>query len=81
MGTPVTAWVVGVLGIIGVVAAGTGCWSSAVLGVIVTGAVRSVGAATIGFACNRGAPIEEHADIMMTVVVGPEVLAGSYSKM
>lgn len=38
---------------------------------------RSVGAAAIGFACNRGAPIEEHADIMITVVTGPEVLAGS----
>ena len=38
---------------------------------------RSVGAAAIGFACNRGAPIEEHADIMITVVAGPEVLAGS----
>ncbi len=38
---------------------------------------RRVGAPAIGFACNRGAPIEEHADIMITVVVGPEVLAGS----
>ena len=38
---------------------------------------RSVGAAAIGFACNRGAPIEAHADIMITVVAGPEVLAGS----
>jgi len=38
---------------------------------------RSVGAAAIGFACNQGAAIEEHADIMITVVTGPEVLAGS----
>lgn len=38
---------------------------------------RSIGAAAIGFACNRGAPIEEYADIMISVVVGPEVLAGS----
>ena len=38
---------------------------------------RSVGAAAIGFSCNRDAPIEEHADIMITVVAGPEVLAGS----
>jgi len=38
---------------------------------------RSVGAAAIGFACNQGAAIEEHADIMITVVAGPEVLAGS----
>ena len=38
---------------------------------------RRVGAPAIGLACNRGAPIEEHADIMIAVVVGPEVLAGS----
>ncbi len=38
---------------------------------------RSVGAAAIGFACNQGAAIEKHADIMITVVTGPEVLAGS----
>jgi N-acetylmuramic acid 6-phosphate etherase len=38
---------------------------------------RAVGAAAIGFCCNRGAPIEAHADIMISVVVGPEVLAGS----
>lgn len=38
---------------------------------------RRVGAPAIGFACNRAAPIDEHADIMITVVVGPEVLAGS----
>ncbi len=38
---------------------------------------RSVGAAAIGFACNQGAAIEKHADIMITVVAGPEVLAGS----
>jgi N-acetylmuramic acid 6-phosphate etherase len=38
---------------------------------------RSIGAAAIGFACNQGAAIEEHADIMITVVAGPEVLAGS----
>lgn len=38
---------------------------------------RSVGAAAIGFACNRDAPISRHAEQMIAVVVGPEVLAGS----
>lgn len=38
---------------------------------------REVGAATIGFTCNAGAPINDHADTTITVVVGPEVLAGS----
>lgn len=38
---------------------------------------RSVGAATIGFTCNRAAPILQHADATIAVVVGPEVLAGS----
>ena len=38
---------------------------------------RSVGAATIGFTCNRDAPILQHADATIAVVVGPEVLAGS----
>lgn len=38
---------------------------------------RAVGAAAIGFTCNEGAPITEHADMTIAVVVGPEVLAGS----
>jgi N-acetylmuramic acid 6-phosphate etherase len=38
---------------------------------------RSVGAGAIGFTCNRDAPIGKHADLTITVVVGPEVLAGS----
>lgn len=38
---------------------------------------RSVGAASIGLTCNRNAPIEQHADITIAVVAGPEVLAGS----
>lgn len=38
---------------------------------------RSVGAAAIGLTCNRNAPIEQHADITIAVVAGPEVLAGS----
>ncbi len=38
---------------------------------------RELGAATIGFSCNRDAPIADHADMAITVVVGPEVLTGS----
>ena len=40
-------------------------------------AAREVGAAAIGLTCNQGAPNEAHADIAITVVPGPEVLAGS----
>ncbi len=38
---------------------------------------RSLGAAAIGLTCNRGAPIADHADLTIAVVVGPEVLTGS----
>ena len=38
---------------------------------------RARGAATIGFTCNRDAPIGKVSDVTITVVVGPEVLAGS----
>jgi len=38
---------------------------------------RELGAAAIGFTCNGDAPIAEHADMTITVVVGPEVLTGS----
>lgn len=38
---------------------------------------RSVGAATIAIACNRGSAIGKAADLAIEVVVGPEVLAGS----
>lgn len=38
---------------------------------------RSIGAAAIGLTCNSGAPIENHADLTIAVVAGPEVLSGS----
>ncbi len=38
---------------------------------------RARGALTISLACNRPAPIQEHADINIAAVVGPEVIAGS----
>ena len=46
----------------------------------VTGAMaraREVGATTIGLSCNRPAAIADFADIAITPLVGPEVLAGS----
>jgi N-acetylmuramic acid 6-phosphate etherase len=38
---------------------------------------RSLGALTIGVACNRPAAITEHAQISILAAVGPEVLSGS----
>ncbi len=38
---------------------------------------RSVGAKTIAFSCNSGAEISKHGDIVIEVVVGSEVVAGS----
>ena len=38
---------------------------------------RSAGAATIGFSCNEGSEIGKHANLEISVIVGPEVLAGS----
>ncbi|HCX85855.1 MAG TPA: N-acetylmuramic acid 6-phosphate etherase [Micrococcales bacterium] len=38
---------------------------------------RSVGAATISLACNRGAEISDHAEVAIEVDNGPEVLTGS----
>lgn len=38
---------------------------------------RTVGAATIGLACSAGSLMEVEADIMITPVVGPEVISGS----
>ena len=38
---------------------------------------RSVGATTIGLTCNSGTSLAEESDIPITVVTGPEVLAGS----
>ena len=38
---------------------------------------RSLGAFTIGFACNECSPLVTLSDIMITPVVGPEVITGS----
>jgi N-acetylmuramic acid 6-phosphate etherase len=38
---------------------------------------RERGALTIGLACNANAPLEKEAEIMITPVVGPEVITGS----
>lgn len=38
---------------------------------------RSLGCATIGFACNSDSDIGREADIAIEVVVGPEILSGS----
>ena len=38
---------------------------------------REIGAATVGLACNRDSELAEFADVMITPVVGPEVISGS----
>jgi N-acetylmuramic acid 6-phosphate etherase len=38
---------------------------------------RDIGAFAIGFSCNQGAEIIDHADLSIIPVVGPEVLSGS----
>src|SRR5262245_32035947 len=38
---------------------------------------REVGAAAIGLACNDGSALTDAADLMLTPVVGPEVVSGS----
>lgn len=38
---------------------------------------KAHGALTIGLACNEHSPLAEHADIMITPIVGPEVISGS----
>src|SRR6266581_2264737 len=38
---------------------------------------RDRGALTIGLACNANAPLEKEVEIMITPVVGPEVISGS----
>ncbi len=38
---------------------------------------QSVGAKVVSLACNPGCPMEAHADIVITPVVGPEVVTGS----
>ena len=58
--------------VVGIAASGT---TPYVLGAL--DEARAVGAAAIGLTCNQHAPIEQHADITIAVVVGPEILAGS----
>ncbi|MFO0960644.1 MAG: N-acetylmuramic acid 6-phosphate etherase [Isosphaeraceae bacterium] len=38
---------------------------------------KSLGATTVGFACNRPSQLDAVADVMIAPLVGPEVLAGS----
>ena len=38
---------------------------------------RELGALTIGLACNANAPLEKEVEIMITPIVGPEVISGS----
>ena len=38
---------------------------------------RSIGAFTIGFACNQGSAIAKVAELMIAPIVGPEVITGS----
>ncbi len=38
---------------------------------------REIGAYAIGFACNRNSAMEADADLMITPVVGPEIITGS----
>jgi N-acetylmuramic acid 6-phosphate etherase len=38
---------------------------------------REIGCATIGIVCTRSAALAEHADVLITLLVGPEVVTGS----
>ena len=38
---------------------------------------RSIGAFTIGFACNQGSAVAQIAELMIAPIVGPEVITGS----
>ena len=38
---------------------------------------RTLGAHTIGLSCNRDSTVSEVADLMITPIVGPEVISGS----
>lgn len=38
---------------------------------------RQIGAFPIGLACNEGSPLQTVADIMITPIVGPEIISGS----
>jgi len=58
--------------VVGIAASGNTPWA---LGVIAEAKAR--GAATIGLSCNPGSKLTQAADIVITPVVGPEVIAGS----
>ncbi len=58
--------------VVGIAASGTTPW---VLGVIDAAQTRD--AATVGISCNPESPLARQADIAITPVVGPEVIAGS----
>lgn len=38
---------------------------------------RGLGARTVGVTCNKGTPMEDLSDVCISVVVGPEIIAGS----
>ena len=58
--------------VVGLTASGTTLY---VLGALAE--ARPRGALTVGVTCNRGTPLEALADIAITPIVGPEVIAGS----
>jgi N-acetylmuramic acid 6-phosphate etherase len=58
--------------VVGITASGTAPY---VLGALKY--ANEAGAATVGLSCNAGSPVSEEAAVSISVVVGPEVLAGS----
>lgn len=58
--------------VVGITASGS---TPYVLGALAS--ARDKGATTVGLSCNADSPVAQAADIPITVVVGPEVLAGS----
>ena len=58
--------------VVGIAASGTTPW---VLGAL--GEARARGAVTIALTCDPGAPLARAAEIAITPIVGPEVIAGS----
>jgi N-acetylmuramic acid 6-phosphate etherase len=58
--------------LVGITASGTAPYVLAALD-----EARAVGATAIALTCNAGSPAEAHADLVIAVVVGPEVLSGS----
>jgi N-acetylmuramic acid 6-phosphate etherase len=58
--------------VVGIAASGTTPW---VLGALE--AASACAATTVGISCNPGSPLSLQADIAITPVVGPEVIAGS----